>query len=143
MEARDSQGILLEVSGKPAFASFGVVAPSSFGKTTLQLSKTRVIERSKRIIARRYVEVLLSKVDSVEITEEGNPLWIGLGIVTLGFFGIGIIFFIVYFFQKRKYLIVRSGSNVQLLVISGSDGMEKCGKFMSEVLRGAEEKNKN
>ncbi len=137
MESR-FQPVLLEVTGKPAFANLGVVSPSMFGQTTFQLMETRIVEKTKRAIARRYCEVLLCEVDSAEIVEDGNPVLLVLGFLTVGLFGIGLLFIILYFFIKNRYFIIRSGNNVQVLAIKNGDGMEQCTSFMNEVLKRAE-----
>lgn len=137
MDSYPQRAALLEITGKPAFSNLGVVSPSLFGQTTFQLLETRIVEKTKRVIARRYCEVLLSEVDSAEIVEDGNPVLLVLGFATLAIF-IGIIFIALFFFVKNRYLIIRSGSNVQVLVIKGADGMEKCTNFMNEVLKRAE-----
>lgn len=136
------QNILLEISGKAANSYYGFLAPALFGKTTLQLCETRIIERTRKIVATRYCEVILSEVDSAEIVEDGVSWLLVIGFLTLAIYGLGIIFFILYFFFKYKYLIIRSGSNAQVLCISGSGGMERAKTFMTEVLRLSEQVRK-
>lgn len=132
-----SQKVLLEVNGRAANSYYGL-SPALFGKTTLQLCETRVVERTRKIVASRDCQVILSQVDSVEIVEDGISWLIFLGILTL-FLGIGIIFLILYFFFKYKYLIISSGSNTQVLCISGANSMERAKVFMAEVLKRAEQ----
>ena len=124
------------VSGKAATASIGTVAPAMFGTTTLQLYETRVVETTKLIIAGRDSELLLSELDSAELTTKGNPLWLLLGILTLWLFGIGLIFIIVYFFAKHRFLIVRSMSNVQIVGIKGDEQPYR--DFMAAALAAGE-----
>jgi len=123
---------LASVQGKPASAALGTVVPSMFGRTTLYLLKDRVVENTKRIVAGRDSELLLSEVDSAEITFKGNPLWIVLGFVTIALYGLGIIFFIIYFFAKHKFLIIHSKSNAQVVCIKGDDSNHR--EFMKAVL---------
>ncbi len=129
---------LLEVSGKAATSYYGFLAPTLFGKTTLQLTDSRIIERTRKTIHSRYCEVPLSKVDSVEIAEDGMSWLLVLGFFTLALYGLGLVFFLLYFFVKYKYLIVRSGSNVQVLCIQGGPGMERAREFMAAVLQQTE-----
>jgi hypothetical protein len=131
--------VLLEISGKAANSYYTFLAPALLGKTTLQLCETRIIERTRKMIATRYCEVILSEVDSVEIVEDGISWLLVLGFFTLFLYGLGIIFFILYFFFKYKYLIIRSGSNAQVLCISGASNMERAKTFMEEVLYRSEQ----
>ncbi len=125
---------LMEIYGKPAISSYGFIAPAFFGKTKLALTETRLIEETRRIVATRKCEVILSEVDSIEIAEDGNPFLLTLGFMTLFFYGIGIIFFVLYFVMKYQYLIVRSGSNIQVMAITSSMTMEKAKAFMEKAL---------
>ena len=125
------------VEGKPAATTFNNVSAGLFGKTKLFLTSSRVVETTRRIISRRYSELLLSEIDSAEITTGGNPLWILLGILTLGFYGAGIIFFIVYFLSKQQFLIIRSKGNAQILAMEGDE--EHYRQFMFYILKAAEE----
>jgi hypothetical protein len=133
----DRETAIMELTGKPGIASYGTVVPGMFGRTTLQIQPTRLVEKTQKLIARRHSTVLLTQVDSVDIVEEGNPLWLILGFSTLMLFFIGIIFFILYFVVKHKYLIVRSGSNVQLVMLN-SLNEANAEAFMNAVLKQAE-----
>lgn len=134
----NSYKVLLEISGQAANSYYNFLSPALFGRTTFQLCESRIVERTRKVVATRYCEVILSEVDSAEIVEDGVSWLLFLGIFTL-FFGVGIIFIVLYFFLKYKYLIIRSGSNAQVLCIAGSNGMEKAKTFMAEVLKRAEE----
>jgi hypothetical protein len=129
---------VMEISGKPAISSYGFIAPAFFGRTRIALTENRVIEDTKRIVASRKCEFLLSEIDSVEITEDGNPLLLTLGFMTLLFYGIGILFFGLYFIFKYQYLIVHSGVNAQVMAIPNSSTMEKAKLFMEKVLSSAQ-----
>ncbi len=132
----DRETAIMELTGKPGVANYGTVVPGFFGRTTLQIQPTRLVEKTQKLIARRHSTVLLTQVDSVDIVEEGNPLLLILGFVTLTFF-VGIIFFILYFIFKHKYLVVRSGSNVQLVMLN-SLNEANAEAFMNAVLKQAE-----
>ncbi len=135
----NTKNVRSEISGKPATVSYGLVSPAVFGKTSLSLTENRVIESTKRIIASRYCEIILSEVESVEICEGGYPLLLILGFVTLSLMGLGLIFFVLYFLIKCKYLIIRSQGNAQVVCISGTGSMERAREFMIDVLRCAED----
>ncbi len=132
----DRERAIMELTGKPGVASYGTVVPGLFGRTTLQLQPTRIVQQTKKLIASRNCTVLLTQVDSVEIVEEGNPLWLILGIFTISLL-IGVIFFVLYFILKHRYLLIRSGSNVQLVMIN-SQNQENAEQFMQAVLNAAE-----
>jgi hypothetical protein len=129
---------IMEISGKPAISNYGFIAPAFFGRTKLAITESRVIEETKRIVASRKCEFILSDIDSVEIAEDGNPLLLTLGFMTLFFYGIGIIFFVLYFIFKYQYLIIRSGVNAQVMAIPNSSTMEKAKIFMEKVLSSAQ-----
>lgn len=133
-----SQSSSTELVGKAANAYYGFLSPALFGKTSFQISDNRITEKTKKIVASRYCQVLLSEVDSVEIVEDGVSWLLVLGLSLLLLYGIGIIFLILYFFFKYKYLIIRSGSNTQVLCITGTGGMDRAKAFMSEVLMRSE-----
>lgn len=137
MDSFSQQTVLQEVTGGAAFSNVGVLTPAMFGNTTLQLTHNRVIERTKRIISRRYCEIQLHRVDSAEIVEEGVIALLILGFPLLALFFVGIIFIILYFFIKNKYLIIRSDSNAVVMVIR-SGKTEQARAFMEQVLKAAE-----
>jgi hypothetical protein len=127
---------VIEFTGRPATAYYGIISPAAYGKTTLTVTSNTVVERTKRAIATRYCEAPIGKIDSVEIVEDGNPLFLALGLTTL-MFGIGIIFLVLYFVIKYKYLVVRSGNNVQIVMISslGSGNMEQAKRFSATLMQ--------
>lgn len=129
---------MIEFTGKPANVHYGVISPAVYGKTTLSINSNTVIERTKRLVATRYCEAPIGKIDSVEIVEDGNPLFLVLGISTLMMMGLGIVFFVLYFVIKYKYLVVRSGNNVQIVMISsmGSGDMEQAKRFSATLMQG-------
>ncbi|MCG9885863.1 MAG: hypothetical protein MH825_09875 [Cyanobacteria bacterium] len=135
----NSRNAVLEITGKAANSYYSFLSPALIGTTTLQVRKGRVVERTRKIIATRNCEILLSEIDSVEIIEDGISWLLVLGIFTVFLYGLGIIFWILYFFLKYQYLIIHSGGNAQVLCISGAGGMERAKTFMEEVLRRSEQ----
>jgi hypothetical protein len=137
---QNSTAVIASFTGKPAVSNYGFLAPAFFGNTTLSLTHNRVIERTQKIIASRNCEVPITRIDSVEITEDGNPLLLVLGFTTI-WFGIGILFFALYFIMKYKFLVIRSGSNVQVVVIPGfgSEPINQAKTFMDSVLNTMEQ----
>lgn len=132
----DRETAIAELTGKPAVANYGTIVPGFFGRTTLQLQSNRLVEKTQRLIGRRHATILLTQVDSVEIVEDGNPLWLILGFFTIMLF-IGFVFFILYFILKNKYLAVRSGNNVQIVMLN-SMNESNAEAFMNAVLKQVE-----
>lgn len=125
--------IITSVTGKPAMASFGQIAPSSWGQTQLHLLSNRVVERSKWVVSSRECEVPLSEIDSVEIATRGNPMLLVLGFCTLALFGLGIVFIVLYFFiMKNRFLVIRSRNNAQIVCIRGDDAPAR--NFMQQTI---------
>jgi hypothetical protein len=129
---------VIEFTGRPANAHYGIISPAIYGKTTLSVTSNTVVERTKRLVATRYCEAPIGKIDSVEIVEDGNPMFLALGVTTLFMMGLGIVFFVLYFVIKYKYLVVRSGNNVQIVMISsmGSSDMEQAKRFSATLMQG-------
>jgi hypothetical protein len=136
MHLHDRGRLLASVRGRPAIAWHGTVVPSMFGSTSLQLYERRVVETTARVVSARDSEILLTEVDSVELVVKGNAAWIVLGVITIGFFGLGVIFLILYFVLKHRFLIVHSKSNVQAIAIHGDESPYR--RFMAAVLSAAE-----
>jgi len=126
---------LVSVEGKPVSCNFGGFVPSMFGWTVLSLFRDQVVEQTKRIVGGRDSELLLSEVDSAEIVFKGNPLWIGLGFLTIALYGLGILFFILYVCLKHKFLIIHSKSNLHVVSIKGDDDQYR--NFLAAVLQAA------
>ncbi len=136
MTIRKRGQLIAEVSGKPANIKLNTFSPGIFGSTTIQLFPQRVVEATKRIISSRNAEILVDEVDSVEIVKQGNPTGLWLGILTISIFGLGIIFLSLYVVVKRRFLIVRSKSNIQLLALKDDETLYQ--QFMESVLATAE-----
>jgi hypothetical protein len=132
----DRENALMELSGKPAIYSYGTIVPGFWGRTTLQIQPTRLVERTQKLIARRHCTVLLTQIDSVEIVQEGNPLWLVLGLMTLMLL-VGVLFFVLYFVFKNKYLAVRSGNNIQMVMLNGNNEAN-AEQFMNTILKQVE-----
>jgi len=135
MNENSHESAIVWVWGKPAKQRFGTLRPAFFGRTTLSLCKTRIVENTRRIVARRYSEILLTEVDSAEMTASGNPVWLFLGLITLPL-AVGMLFLVVYFFKKHRFLIIHSGSIAQVVAVRLDVG-QYC-QFMTAVLKAAE-----
>jgi hypothetical protein len=127
---------LAVISGKAATAFGGGIVRASFGRTTLVLQTNRVIETTRRPIAARDCELLLSEVESAEIITKSNPVWLVLGFLTFALYGLGLIFFVLFFVLKHRFLIVHSRGNAVFVSFDGDDGPYR--QFMEAVLTEAE-----
>ncbi len=133
---RKSRSGELSVTGKAASSSFGhVLVPSMFGSTTLTLRGDRLIDDTKKLVASHHSEILLSRIDSAEIVVSGNNALLALGVPLTLALGIGLILIALYFFMKNRFLVIRSGSNVAVLVIKGPE--EEFQEFLDAVLTAA------
>lgn len=127
--------ILAEITGKPASSiAFAGAVASFFGYSTLQLYDDRIVGKSKRIISGNDVIISLEKVDSVELMTKGNAIWLILGILTLPAFGFGLIFIVLYFLLKERFLIMISGNNVQAIAVRSSYDIPQFSEFMEKVI---------
>ncbi len=122
---------LAEVEGPRAIAKFGTLAPAFLGSTIIQLHEDRVIEYTTGPIAARECHLLATEIDSVEILTTGNPLWLLLGVLMLPVYGLGLIFLVLFFFIKHRFLAIRSAGNVVAVGLRGDE--EPYRKFMFNV----------
>lgn len=118
---KNRKKVLAQVIGKPARVSWGTAVPAFWGTTKLEVYPHRVIEQTSRGVSSHHSEILTSEIDSVAIDRKGNPVWLVLGFLTLSLFGLGIIFFILYFILKHKFLIIFSKNNSQVVAIVGDE----------------------
>lgn len=131
--SRGGGGSLLGVvSGKPASTWGGALVPAMFGRTTLKLLSDRLVEETRRPIESRDCEAPLASVDSAEILCRGNSLLLVVGFLTLGLFGIGLIFFALYIIFKHRFLLIRTQSNAFIVTIKGDDELYR--QFLDDVL---------
>jgi hypothetical protein len=133
------ENILAQFSGGAVNYAYGILSPVGFGrKTTLKLTETRVVETTKKFISSRYCEIRVSRIDSAEIVEQGMPWLIVLGCMTIALYGLGLIFFTLYFFIKNKYLLIHSGNNTIAVEIYKTKDLAIAGNFIQKVLDHAE-----
>lgn len=134
--AREPSSIT-RVTGRRAVASFGgQIVPSMFGTTTLELEGTRLIETTQGILSKRHAELLLTEVDSAELRIQPNPALLGAGLALLPLYGLGLAVLPFYFFVKYRFLIIHSGSNTTVVVVTGKE--QPFRDFMHNVLTAAE-----
>lgn len=132
--------ILAQFSGGAVNYAYGILNPVGFSrKTTLKLTETRLVETTKKFIATRYCEIRITKIDSAEIVEQGRAWLIALGVLTLPLYGIGLIFLVLYFFLKNKYLLIYSSNNTVAVEIYKQKDLSAAGNFIKQLLDRAEE----
>jgi hypothetical protein len=136
----DGPEVLAAVAGKPA-KWWGYRC--WIGKTTITLTNSRLIERTREFVDERDCVVLLSAVDSVEIAARGNPAYLVLAVMSGGLIGVNpafvilpLVFVVLYFILKLRFLIISSGSNLMILGIWSGEQLVR--DFKQRVLDEAE-----
>jgi hypothetical protein len=137
----ESARSIVEIHGNPVIYSYGV-ACRGMGKTSLTLQPKSLIEQTQNRVlgvwfGSRHCEIPVARIDSCEILEQGNSLFLGLAIVlALPTFGIGaLLCLVLYFLLKQRYLVVRSSTNVVGVALAGNMDMERARMFMAEFSR--------
>lgn len=126
---------LAQFTGGAVNHAYGILNPVGFGKTTkLILTEDRLIEITQKFIASRYCEIRVARIDSVEITEQGISWLLALGFITIAFYGLGLIFIVLYFFLKNKYLVIYSGNNVIATQIRKKSDASIASDFIKKLL---------
>lgn len=136
MQHPTEPGASYAVVGKPVIGRGGTLFVCTFGQTSIELTDGRVVERTRRIVSRRHCQLLLKEVDSVELVQQGNALWLVLGILTLVLFGLGLVFIVVYVLVPHRFLLVRSKNNLQVLATRGDPANYEF--FLARVLAAAD-----
>lgn len=111
-----------QVSGKRVQVMYGGgLVPQMFGKTTFTLYSDRLVEDSAGVVLKDHTQVPLNAINGVNICTHGNPILLFLGIFTLWFFGLGLIFLVLYFFIRKNFLVVISEGHIYALQRKGPD----------------------
>lgn len=130
-----NDSIITEITGKPANSvAFAWAVASFFWSSTLRLYSDRIVWDSKRIISWNNVIIPLRKVDSVEIITKWNAIWLLLWIITLPLMWLGIIFIVMYFSLKERFLIMISWNNIQAVAVRSSYDIKAFNEFMEKVV---------
>jgi hypothetical protein len=124
------------ITGRPATLTVGGwLVPSWSGRTTLQIRGGRVVESTRRTLSERHRELIIGEVDSAEIAYQGSPTLLLVGIATFWMLGLGLIFILLHFVIRERYLIIRTRSSSVALMIRGDDAPHR--QFMNVVLQQA------
>lgn len=105
-----------ELTGKPGNVWNGVVVPGG-GKTAFFIEEDLLIAKTVTTfgLEKKTIYTKLSDVGSIELCQ-GRLWWlIFLGIPTLAFFFVGLIFIIAFFFIKQKWIAVHCSSVTLIL----------------------------
>jgi hypothetical protein len=111
--------ILEEVAGKAVQIHWGSYTQAFFGSGRLQLMPNRVVETTYFIISERHREILLTDIQAVDYLVTGNPWFLFFGILLLPCL-VGIVFLVLYFIVKYRYLVVHCASCSQAIGIQGN-----------------------
>lgn len=133
----DPGAVMSVIGGTAILLPGGFVLPSPFRKEASQVSleRGRLIERSRRLTGTRHAELLVKRIDSIEISSRGNTAFLVLGLLMVGAYGFGALFLLLYAFMKSPYLIVRSGSNA--IVVKANGDLVSYTALMESVLQQA------
>ena len=106
------------ITGRPATLTVGGwLVPSWSGRTTLQIKGARVVEDTRRFLTQRHRELIIGEVDSAEIAYQGSPTLLILGVFTFPLLGFGLLFILLHFFIRERYLIIRTRSSSVAMMI--------------------------
>jgi len=130
---RTGKSPMASVRGKRAYAKLGGLTPAMFGSTVFELHKDRLVELTKGPILSRDCHVSIAEIDSAEVVRCGNQLYLILGIATLAIYGLGLLFIVLYFMRKHKFLLIHSSANVLALNMRGDE--EPFHEFKNNVIK--------
>jgi hypothetical protein len=127
-----------ELTGKPGNVWNGVVVPGG-GKTAFAIEDDLLIAKTVTTfgLERKTIYTKLSDIGSIELCQ-GRLWWlIVLGISTLAFFFVGLIFIILFFFLKQKWITVHCRSvTLTLFYKKQPDAEAFKDTLLAEITRG-------
>ncbi|NJM47723.1 MAG: hypothetical protein HC860_17445 [Alkalinema sp. RU_4_3] len=137
---------IVEMTGTPVTFKYGVLY-RGLGKTSIALKPKHLVEQTQNRclgmwFGSRHCEIALHQIDSVEIVEQGNQLFLILAGI-LGVASAGIPLFILgtmlclmlYFLLRNRFLVVRSSTNAIGILIDGDLDMDRAKLFMQEIIQ--------
>ncbi len=132
MTDKSSQNI--EINGNPGLVWGNLIVPdASRSKITVKivgdLLQTNI--ESNYGLVKKDIQTRIQDVKSIEIASEPLNWLLILGLLTLWFYFIGIIFIILYFFIKQKWLIIYTTTISIIVFYKKNQDVEK---FRSIVL---------
>jgi hypothetical protein len=132
---------IVEMTGRPVTFKYGILY-RSLGKTSIALKPKHLVEQTQNRclgmwFGSRHCEIPLHRIDSVEIVEQGNQLFLILaGTIGVFTFGIGAMLFLtLYFLMKQRFFVVRSSTNAIGVLLDGDLDLERAKLFMQEIIQ--------
>lgn len=105
----------VEIIGKPGQVWGTMVIPAG-GKTTMRINGD-ILQTSTRVnygLENKEVLTRIQNIDSIEVTE-GLIWWLLIiGLITLSFL-IGVVFIVLFFVIKQKWLVIHTSSAALIL----------------------------
>jgi hypothetical protein len=131
----------IEIKGKPGLLWGNLIVPAAGrAKITIKivgdLLQTNI--SSSDGMEKKDIQTRIQDVKSIEIASGPLTWLLGLGIFTLFFYGIGIIFIILYFFIRQKWLIIYTSTVNIIVFYKKTQNVEE---FRSTVLKLARQLN--
>jgi hypothetical protein len=110
-----------------------IPCPKMRGTTELTLSNF-VVEESTTVGGDQTRKALIpiNKITCIEIRNFSNPVWLLACLVTLAFFGLGLIFLIPYFLTRKRAMVIHTDAHFIGIGISGD--IDKYKEFQASVL---------
>lgn len=127
-QVNNNSRTVVEINGKPGQVWGNVVIPAS-GKSTIKIigdvlhtNTTTTYDLEKKVIYTR-----IQNIDSIEIVE-GRLWWLFfIGLATLFFYLIGVIFIIAFFAYKRNWIVIHTNcANLILFYKKTENAQEFC-----------------
>ena len=113
---------LAEISGKRAHVALGgALLTGYFGRTTFSLLSDRLVVVSTAILQESRIEISVDSITACRLCARGSWLLLGMGLLLLPVFGIGLLFLLWYLLSRIRFLVVSSEGNTCALRFKGED----------------------
>ncbi|NJO64642.1 MAG: hypothetical protein HC836_42835 [Richelia sp. RM2_1_2] len=124
----------IEINGKPGLIWGSIIVPAA-GRSKIRIKIVGDLLQSNIDsgygLEKKEIHVRIQDVKSIEISSGPLTWLLGIGISTLFFYGLGIIFIILYFFIKQKWMIIYTSTLNIIVFYKKPEDVEQ---FRSAVL---------
>jgi len=124
----------IEISGKPGLIWGNIIVPTA-GRSKIRIKIVGDLVQSNIYsgygLEKKEIQTRIQDVKSIEISSGPLAWLLGIGISTLFFYGLGIIFIILYFFIKQKWMIIYTSTLNIIVFYKKPEDVEQ---FRSTVL---------
>lgn len=121
------------ITGRPAvFTWGGIIKPSFFGRTTLQIKGARLIETTRHLTTRYQRDVLLTEVEGGELVNRPHSLLFAIGIATIILLGLGFFFIALSYVYHEHYMLILARNRRIAVTIKGDEKPYR--QFLDSVL---------